>query len=33
MKTHEKVFAGTFGAAIGCFAWAIIVGLLEKKLR
>lgn len=33
MKDFEKIFAGTFGAALGCFAWAFIVGVLEKKLQ
>ena len=33
MKDFEKIFAGTFGATIGCFVWAFIAGVLEKKLR
>ena len=33
MKDFEKIFAGTFGATIGCFVWAFIAGVLEKRLR
>lgn len=33
MKDYEKIFAGALGATLGCFAWAFIVGILEKKLR